>query len=231
MKYLIFDCGGVLVYPRLGDWSLPLRIAEILGDRARDIHTSRYLLAHRESASWLDEGRLVKGVEQERDLRREYVRSMNARMDWRMTPLEIERLTDDFTDNPRRYGLFEDVDPWLKRWKKDYALGILSDAMPSILGFLRHFGIYDLFDAAVISTQVGATKPDPRMYGAILEALNADPAQCLFVDDRAVNLRGAAAAGMKGVQMARPAFLPAELWDGPVVHSFEALDGLVRSLP
>ena len=109
MKHLIFDCGGVLVYPRLGEWNLPFGAAEILGERARDIHTSKYLLAHRESVGWLDEGRLVNDIEEERRLRREYIRAMDVRMDWHMTAGEIARLTDDFTDNPDRYGLFEDV--------------------------------------------------------------------------------------------------------------------------
>ena len=31
MKYLIFDCGGVLVWPRPGDWSVPYGVTEILG--------------------------------------------------------------------------------------------------------------------------------------------------------------------------------------------------------
>ena len=229
MKHLIFDCGGVLVYPRLGDWNLPLRFSEILGRRAQDIYTSKYLLAHRQSARWLDESQLVKDIADERSLRREYIRAMNVRMDWHLTHEEINRLADDFTDNIRRYGFFEDVDPWLKRWKARYSLGMLSDAMPSILEFMRRFGLYELFDAAVISTQIGAIKPDPRMYQAILSALKARPEDCLFVDDRADNVRGAVAMGMSGVQMSRPAFLPGELWDGPVVRSLDELNRLLES--
>lgn len=227
MKHLIFDCGGVLMYPRAGDWSTPYGITDILGERAKDLHTSKYLLAHRLAADWLNEARLVRDVEEERGLRREYIRSMNLRMGWRMTRDEIERLTDNFTDNVRRYGLFEDVDPWLKRWKSRFALGVLSDAMPSLVVALKAFGLYELFDAVVISTQVGAIKPDPRMYAAILKALDAQPGDCLFVDDRKENLEGAAAAGMRGVQMARPAFLPAALWDGPVARSMEELNRLI----
>lgn len=228
MKHLILDCGGVLVYPRLGDWMLPFGIAEILGERARDIHTAKYLLAQRQSEAWLDEARLVKDVEAERALRREYVRAMDVRMDWHMTGDEIERLADDFTDNIDRYGFFDDVKPWLARWKRRYSLGILSDAMPSILLFMERYGILGLFDAAVISTHVGAIKPDPRMYAAILEALSAAPAECLFVDDRPCNLEGAVAAGMQAVQMARSETLPAQLWDGPVVHNFEELNAYLE---
>lgn len=227
MKHLIFDCGGVLVWPRLGEWNMPFGAFEILGNRARDVFSSRYLTAHRQSVRWLDEAQLVPDVEAERRLRREYIRSMNALMDWRLTPLEITRLTDDFTDNINRYGLFEDVALWLRRWKGRYGLGMLSDAMPSILNFMEQWNVLRFFDAAVISTQIGAIKPDPRMYAAILEKLNAEPGECLFVDDRPDNLRGATVAGMKAVQMARPVFLPRETWDGPVVDNFKALNQLL----
>ena len=186
-------------------------------------------MAHRQAVQWLDEGRLVAGVEEERRLRGEYIRTLSEHMGWQLTAGEIIRLTDDFTDNIRRYSLFNDVKPWLTRWKPRYGLGMLSDAMPSILGFMEKFGIADFFDAMVISTQVGATKPDPKMYGAILEALKADPGDCLFVDDRAENLEGALLAGMKAVQMARSAFPPTRLWDGPVVHDLEALNGMIEA--
>ena len=229
MKHLILDCGGVLVWPRLGEWNLPFGAFEILGTRAGDLFSSKYLLAHRQAVHWLDEAQLVPDIEAERSMRREYIRAMNALMDWHMTPTEIERLTADFTDNINRYGLFEDVAPWLRRWKSRYGLGVLSDAMPSILSFMDQWGILDLFDAAVISTQVGAIKPDPAMYAAILQRLNADPGDCLFVDDRASNLEGALAAGMQAVQMARSTFPPQTLWDGPVVHDFEELNRRIEA--
>ncbi|MBQ6326490.1 MAG: HAD family hydrolase [Clostridia bacterium] len=229
MKHLIFDCGGVMVWPRLGEWNIPFGALEILGPRARDIYTSKYLTAHRTAVHFLDEDQLVPNVEAERHLRRKYVLSMNDLMDWQLTTLDISRLADDFTDNINRYGLFEDVAPWLMRWKSRYSLGMLSDAMPSLVKFMDQWGLLSLFDATVISTQIGAIKPDPKMYEAILQKLNAEPADCLFVDDRAANLEGAIAAGMKAVQMARPAFLPEVLWDGPVVDSFEALDRLIEA--
>lgn len=230
MKHLILDCGGVLVFPRMGDWCMPFGAAKILGERARDLHTSKFLLAHRECLRWLDESQLVPDVEAERGLRREYLRAMNLRMDWHLTLSEIEALTDDFTDNIERYGFFDDVKPWLARWKERYGLSMLSDAFPSILAFMDQYGILQYFDETVISTHVGAIKPDPRMYAAILQKLDSDPADCLFVDDRACNLEGAMKAGMKAVQMARSLFLPEQIWDGPVVRDFAALNALMEGL-
>lgn len=229
MKHLIFDCGGVLVWPRLGEWNIPFGAHEILGTRARDMYSSKYLMAYRQSVHWLDEDQLVPNVEAERQLRLEYVQSMNALMNWHMTPAEIIRLADDFTYNINRYCLFEDAAPWLKRWKQRYRLGMLSDTMPSILDFMDQWDILSPFDATVISTQIGAIKPDPRMYAAILQKLNAEAADCLFIDDRVSNLEGAMAAGMKAVQMARSEFLPQEIWDGPVVRNFDDLNKWIEA--
>ena len=229
MKHLIFDCGGVLVWPRLGEWNIPFRIFDILGPRAQDIYSSKYVVAYRQAVTYLDEGQLVANVEAERQLRRRYIETLDSLMNWHMTPGEILRLANDFTDNANRYGVFEDVAPWLNRWKLKYRLGMLSDAMPSILNFMDQWGILAPFDATVISTQLGVTKPSPRMYEAILQRLDANPGDCLFVDDRIDNLTGAVAAGMKAVQMARSAFLPREIWEGPVVSDFEALNKWIEA--
>ena len=109
MKHLIFDCGGVLVWPRLGEWNIPFGISEILGTRARDVFSAKYVIAYRQAVKWLDESQLVPDIEAERQLRREYIQSMNTLMQWYMTPSEVNRLADDFTDNINRYGVFEDV--------------------------------------------------------------------------------------------------------------------------
>ncbi len=228
MKCLILDCGGVLAYPRLGDWNLPFGAARILGDRVQSLQGSRGLLAHRESARWLDESRLVKDTAEELTLRREYIASLDRLLGLRMTPAEIEALAGDFTYNADRFGYFDGVNEWLRRWKQDYRLAMLSDAMPSTVDFMKQRGIYDLLDACVISTQVGALKPDRRMYEAMLDALNARPEDCLFVDDRACNVEGAVAVGMHAVQMAHPEFLPDALWDGPVARGYESLDRLLK---
>ncbi|WP_433265255.1 HAD-IA family hydrolase [Actinosynnema sp. CS-041913] len=57
----------------------------------------------------------------------------------------------------------------------------------------------DLFDVVVTSGEVGFAKPDRRIYLLAAERLGLAPETCVFVDDLAVNVRGAAAAGMVGV--------------------------------
>jgi len=56
-----------------------------------------------------------------------------------------------------------------------------------------------LFDAVVISGEVGMRKPEPEIYRHTAELLHLRPEECVFVDDLADNVRGAAAVGMVGV--------------------------------
>jgi epoxide hydrolase-like predicted phosphatase len=56
-----------------------------------------------------------------------------------------------------------------------------------------------LFDTVVISGEVGLRKPEPEIYRLTASRLGVDPAQCVFVDDLAPNVRGAVAVGMVGV--------------------------------
>ena len=57
----------------------------------------------------------------------------------------------------------------------------------------------ELFDVTVISGEVGMRKPDPEIYLLCAERLGLPPSACVFVDDLAPNVRGAAAVGMVGV--------------------------------
>lgn len=60
-------------------------------------------------------------------------------------------------------------------------------------------GWVDLFDAVVISGEVGLRKPEPEIYRLAARRLGVRPGQCVFVDDLASNIRGAAAVGMIGI--------------------------------
>jgi epoxide hydrolase-like predicted phosphatase len=60
----------------------------------------------------------------------------------------------------------------------------------------------ELFDAVIISGEVGLRKPEPEIYQLAAERVGLAPEECVFVDDLAPNVRGAAAVGMVGVHYA-----------------------------
>jgi len=61
-------------------------------------------------------------------------------------------------------------------------------------------GIRPRLSAAVVSAEVGFAKPRPEPFLAALEALGAEPRECVFVGDNpAADVAGAAALGMRTV--------------------------------
>lgn len=62
-----------------------------------------------------------------------------------------------------------------------------------------------LFDAVVISGEVGMRKPEPRIFLHTAGLLEVDPAHCVFVDDLEANVKAAGGCGMTGVHHTLPA--------------------------
>jgi len=58
----------------------------------------------------------------------------------------------------------------------------------------------ELFDAVVISGEVGMRKPEERIYAYAVAQLGLDPVDVVFVDDLPVNVRGAVDAGLIAVR-------------------------------
>src|ERR671918_451608 len=62
-----------------------------------------------------------------------------------------------------------------------------------------------LFDAVVISGEVGMRKPDPEIFGLAVERLGVSPTEGVFVDDHPGHLPAAEEAGMTTVLHKTPA--------------------------
>jgi len=103
-------------------------------------------------------------------------------------------------------------DTWLKELSGLAAgLGIVTDGdSENVDRLVKRLRLADYFGAIITSESVRAYKPSPRIYNAACQALGADAHQSLFVSDTALDLRGAAAIGM------RTAFLPQALLSEPV---------------
>jgi putative hydrolase of the HAD superfamily len=71
-------------------------------------------------------------------------------------------------------------------------------------------GLDQEVDAIVLSFEVGAAKPDPRIYLAALEAVGARPEEAVFVDDQAWYCEGAEALGIRSFLIRRDDADPAE---------------------
>jgi putative hydrolase of the HAD superfamily len=61
--------------------------------------------------------------------------------------------------------------------------------------------IMDRFDAVIESSKIGVRKPEPRFYEIACETLGVKPGACVFLDDLGVNLKPAAAMGMRTIKV------------------------------
>lgn len=85
--------------------------------------------------------------------------------------------------------------------KKKHKLYALSNATPaSYHNFITyHAHIFSHFNGIVTSGNSGFSKPDARAFYHIIERYNLDPAQCIFIDDKKVNVLTAQAVGMHAI--------------------------------
>jgi putative hydrolase of the HAD superfamily len=98
--------------------------------------------------------------------------------------------------------------------RKARAAGVATGLITNSWGL----GIYerapmDLFDATVISGDVGLHKPQPEIYRLACERLGVEPGDAVFVDDLRENVAGAEAVGMAAVLHRDSAATIAELED------------------
>ena len=71
--------------------------------------------------------------------------------------------------------------------------------------------IMQKFHHVVESSKVGCRKPEPRFYEIACELLNVQPTECIFLDDLGINLKPAAAMGMRTIKVVDPSVALKEL--------------------
>lgn len=114
----------------------------------------------------------------------------------------IQRLRQRFFAGDR---LNEPLIAALRRWKGRVALGLISNAWSGLREVLQRLGLLEIFDAVVISAEVGRMKPDPEIFRLALGRLGVAPEAAAFVDDLPENVQAARALGLYGIHFREPA--------------------------
>jgi putative hydrolase of the HAD superfamily len=95
----------------------------------------------------------------------------------------------------------------LKRIGAAYKTGCITNNLPAnSIGSISGRSLYiaevmALFDHVIESAKIGLRKPDPRIYQIMVEALNVDPKDCVYLDDLGVNLKPAREMGMTTIKV------------------------------
>ncbi len=71
----------------------------------------------------------------------------------------------------------------LKRLKRVYHLGIISNFYGNVATLCREAGLTDSLEVILDSTEIGVSKPDPEIFRIALRTLNLAPDRAIFVGD------------------------------------------------
>jgi len=75
----------------------------------------------------------------------------------------------------------------------------------------QRFAFLNWFDSAVVSGEIGLTKPDPRIFEAAIRQCRLEPGRTVFIDDMPGNVAAARACGLHALQFSGAAKLRADL--------------------
>jgi putative hydrolase of the HAD superfamily len=192
---VLFDSGGVLMGPRGGRW-WPIYGFE------------QAVLSHAPQASFaaLDTALLPAFA---------YMDQVHPNEDWRefyrivvhgIGVEPTESLLDDIAAIKPidAVELFPDAIPCLERLQiRGIKMVVVSDAWPNLPEMHQALGMQPFFEGYAISSLLGCSKPDPRMYAEGARVLDLPVDKLLFVDDCDDLVQAAIDLGYRGVTLIR----------------------------
>lgn len=98
-------------------------------------------------------------------------------------------------------GIDKPLLDFIKGLNKNFKTGLLSNAWSGARQYLNQRNACDMvFQYSMFSCEVRLRKPDAKIYRKILELMEVEAKETIFVDDLLENIAGAEAVGIKGIQ-------------------------------
>jgi putative hydrolase of the HAD superfamily len=105
----------------------------------------------------------------------------------------------------RAWHLHDDVVPVLEALHGRVRLFVLSNFDGRLRSILQGLGIAPFFERVIVSSEVGAGKPHPRMFEAALQAAGVEPHRCFHAgDEEKADVLGPQAVGIPAMRIKRP---------------------------
>ncbi len=135
----------------------------------------------------------------------------------------LSLLEGDITPMPGAPELLRDLS------NRGYPLAVASNSSSAYVSrALKGLHLDGMILAIVGADQVQFGKPAPEVYLAAAAALSVNPSQCLAVEDSAVGVKAAVAAGMRCLAVPAPSLPPAEF--SQAFATFDSLSSLHAAL-
>lgn len=194
IKAVVFDVGGVLL-----DWNPRYLYAEMFGG---DDEAMERFLAEVCSPSWnlsLDAGKpFAQGV---------------AELCARFPDQSPLIAAYDLCWENMVQGAIDETVALARKLKADgYPLYALTNFSCEKMALVRpRYDFFTLFEAMVVSGEIGIVKPDRAIYRHLLEQFDLNAEETVFIDDSAINIAGARAAGLHTIHFHSTGQLRADL--------------------
>jgi glucose-1-phosphatase len=186
IKAIIWDLGGVIL--RTHDHNPREKLAAELGKNRQDIE---YLLFAGESSVLAQSG-MISWQEHLDHVREELG----------LTPSALEDFLSMFWAGDR---FDEELINYIRKLKKRYKTGLLSNAFENLRKLLEENWLAaDAFDKIIVSAEVGMMKPDARIFQLMLQELDVDASEAVFIDDFIQNIEGAQTVGLQAIHFKSP---------------------------
>jgi epoxide hydrolase-like predicted phosphatase len=185
VKAVFFDLGGVIVRT---EYQAPRqRLAERFGMDYEDIEKVVFGggSAARASVGEISEEEHWQNV-------------MNA---LKLPASEAERVKNEFFGGD---VVDRSLVNFLRALKPKYKTGLISNAWNGLRAYIEREKFADVFDAIIVSAEVGAAKPSEKIYRVALEQLQVEPNEAVFVDDFIENIEACEKLGMRGIHFTDP---------------------------
>ena len=186
IRAIIWDLGGVLV--RTEDFRPREQLAAGIGMTRAELET---LVFSGTSGKQAQNGEIDVAQHWE-----------NLRATLKLSPQEIEAFQDAFWSGDR---LDTALVEYIHSLRGSYRTALLSNAFSDLrAAIFEVWQIQDAFDEIIISAEVGMTKPDQRIYHLVLERVEVEPQEAVFIDDFRHNIKGAREAGLHAIHFQDP---------------------------
>ena len=93
---------------------------------------------------------------------------------------------------------------YIRSLRGKYKTGLISNAWGDLRDFIVREKFDDAFDKMIISAEVGAMKPEAKIFQIALKQFGVNPNEAVFIDDFLINIEGCEKVGMKGIHFKDP---------------------------
>ena len=205
IKAILFDSGRVLNGPVTGHWFITPNFWEYVNKDVFDsLDKSKIASAFAEADKYIITQKLMTTKDEEYKHFIKFYEIFSLRLpELQLYSETIENIARDLVFNPKKYVFYDDALSVIPELKDKCKLAIVSDAWPSLLDVYEENNMTSYFDSIVISSFLGTSKPDSKMYNTALEELDVKPEEAIFIDDSLKNCIGAIEVGINAVLLCR----------------------------